>query len=323
MAEEALALKTAELLELQASYDEFIASSGEVEAELVDMNNAQEESFKELDAANRKLQDKLESLTTRLKEASSTRSSSGDAVEAALARAEKAERRVTALEQSNEQFESRVRILESTKEDLEARLELSQEEVVFAHHDVEATKEESKRLKKELTVLHKELAAKDAQLLEPVADEGFSAGAGAGADLQAVERENARLTAQVSAMGAELQSGQSDLERATSAVAQLQDKLRALATKASVGAPAPAPSSSSSSVSVDGGSASAAIDVSMDEGWDYGAATAGGDVTSSGGAATKAAVSKADLALESQLIDLKVCPLFATDPPTPSSHAQY
>ena len=306
MAEEALALKTAELLELQASYDEFIASSGEMEAELVDMNNSQEESFKELDTANRKLQDKLESLTTRLKDASSS-SSSGDAVATALARADKAERCVTALEQSNEQFESRVRILESTQEDLEVRLERSQEEIVFAQHDVEANKEDSKRLKNELADLHTELAAKDAQLVEAGTGAGVRAAPGAGATLQVMERENARLAAQVSAMGAELLSGQTDLERATGVVTQLQDKLRVLATKASAGA---APSSSGS---VDGGSASAAIDVSMDEGWGYGAAVTAAAAASPGGAAAKTSASKVDLALENQLMELKVYPLFATD----------
>eukprot|EP01031_Cornospumella_fuschlensis_P039281 gene39281-47809_t len=170
--EEALRLKTEELEALQQSFDEFVESSRELEAEY---EKSLKDGEKELQESKRKvssLEEKVKQVggeNAILKKENSVLQNDLASLKTKLSQLE--EKRIK-YETEIDSLSSQLRILEASEDDLKHKLAEAEEDIVFLHSDVEEMKASrvliQQEYDKELTALKKALQEhEDHQCIAP------------------------------------------------------------------------------------------------------------------------------------------------------------
>ncbi|RYH27817.1 hypothetical protein EON65_13035 [archaeon] len=138
--EEALRLKTEELEALQQTFDEFVESSRDLEAEyeksLKDAEKDLQESKKKIAILEGRVQ-QVSVENNALKKENSTLLNEVSSLKNKVAQLE--EKRIK-YETENDSLSSQLRILEASEEDLKHKLAEAEEDIVFLHNDIEEIK---------------------------------------------------------------------------------------------------------------------------------------------------------------------------------------
>ena len=141
--DELLNSKQGELDALKSTYDDFVASSGELEAELELQLDQTTEKFDELKKKNVTTESKFLDLQVKYSKTLQDYSKLEEDGEKHIAKYAAIEKVKRSLEATNDELNNSIRILQTTEEDLQHKLLNFEEEIIFLKTDLEEVQQAS------------------------------------------------------------------------------------------------------------------------------------------------------------------------------------